>query len=311
MLKVKVAADFMRRELVTLAPQTDVCEAVSRLLRHNISGAPVVDSDGSYLGVFSEKCSINAMTRPVAAARELPIHMPVVREFMVTELIAIKPHIDVFEAIDHLLARRISGAPVIDDSRRFLGVFSEKTAMRALVAAIHDQLPGTRVDAYMNTDLNRLIHDDDSLIDIAHKFQRTPYRRLPILYGEKLGGQVSRRDVLWAEHRLIQEVASRVRHAAADEPLRALLQPCQVEGEMDTDAQTIKPETDLLSIAQIFLNTPYRRLPVLADGRLVGQVSRRDVLETAAAFLRPAPPKLGPETLYLSPLVETPPPSLQ
>jgi len=311
MLKVKVAADFMRRELVTLTPQTDVCEAVSKLLKYKISGAPVVDSEGNYLGVFSEKCSINVMTQTVEAAKELPIHMPHVREFMVTELVALRPGIDVFEAIDHILARRISGAPVIDDSRRFLGVFSEKTAMRALVAAIHDQLPGTRVDAYMNTDRSRLINDDDSLIDVAHKFQQTPYRRLPVLYGEKLGGQVSRRDVLWAEHRLSKEVISRAKHNDADEQLRALVRPREVDGELDAEARTITPETDVLSIAQLFLNTPYRRLPVLENGRLFGQVSRRDLLETAAEFLRPAPPKHGPETLYLSPLAEAPPPSLQ
>jgi predicted transcriptional regulator len=47
---------------------------------------------------------------------------------------------------------------------------------------------------------------------------------------------------------------------------------------MDRGAQTIGPDTHLLSIAQVFLLTPYRRLPVVDDGKLLGQVSRRDVL---------------------------------
>jgi CBS-domain-containing membrane protein len=51
-----------------------------------------------------------------------------------------------------------------------------------------------------------------------------------------------------------------------------------VRSFMDTEAQTICPETHLLSVAQVFLLTPFRRLPVLEDGKLVGQVSRRDVL---------------------------------
>jgi CBS domain-containing protein len=288
-----------------------VCDGVSRLLKDNISGAPVVDSDGNYLGVFSEKCCMNALTEPVEAAVDLPIHMPQVREFMTTELVKLRPDVDVFDAIDHILSRRISGAPVVDDSGRYLGIFSEKTAMRALVAAIHDQLPGTRLDAYMNVDRNRLIEDDDRLVDIAHKFQETPYRRLPVLYGEKLGGQVSRRDVLRAELRLVKEVVAKAQHSDADEKLRAAAQPNEVGKYMDTEALTASPEKDMLTIAQMFLNSPYRRLPILSDGKLVGQVSRRDLLDAAAQVLRPAPSRHGAETLYLSPLAETAPPSLQ
>ena len=88
--------------------------------------------------------------------------------------------------------------------------------MRVLIAAVYDQLPGTNVGSYMNVDRNRLISDEDSLLDVAHKFQETPYRRLPVLYGEKLGGQVSRRDVLRAEHRLATEVLERSRKPNAD-----------------------------------------------------------------------------------------------
>ncbi|MCA9018381.1 MAG: CBS domain-containing protein [Planctomycetaceae bacterium] len=48
---------------------------------------------------------------------------------------------------------------------------------------------------------------------------------------------------------------------------------------VDTEARCISEETDLLTIAQIFLSTPTRRLPVVRDGcYLVGQISRRDLL---------------------------------
>lgn len=311
MPRMKAAQDFMRRNLVTLTPETLVSDGVAWLLKENISGSPVVDSSGNFLGVFSEKCCMNALTEPVEAAVGLPIHMPRVREFMTTELVTLRPDVDVFDAIDHILARRISGAPVVDEAGRYLGIFSEKTAMRALVSAVHDQLPGTRIDAYMNVDRNRLIQDDDRLVDIAHKFQETPYRRLPVLYGEKLGGQVSRRDVLRAEHRLVQEVASRARRPDASDKLRSLAQSSEVGQYMDTEALTASPEKDMLSIAQIFLNSPYRRLPILDGGKLVGQVSRRDLLEVAASILRPVPERPGAETLYLSPLTETAPPSLR
>ena len=311
MAVVKVAEDFMRRSLVTLTPETSVCDGVSRLLKDGISGAPVVDASGNYLGVFSEKCCMKALTEPVDAAVGMPIHMPRVREFMTTELVTLDPSEDVFDAIDRLLLRRISGAPVVDQAGHYLGIFSEKTALQALVSALHDQLPGTQINAYMNVDRNRLIDDDDRLVDVAHKFQETSYRRLPVLYGKKLGGQVSRRDVLRAEHRLVKEVESRAKRPQADEKLKSLAQSPRVSTYMDTDALTSSPETDLLSIAMMFLNSPYRRLPILSDGKLVGQVSRRDLLEAAAKILRPVPNRYHAETLYLSPLAESAPPSLQ
>ena len=43
-------------------------------------------------------------------------------------------------------------------------------------------------------------------------------------------------------------------------------------------AQTIDPETDLISVAEIFLNNSFRRLPVVEKGKLVGQITRRDLL---------------------------------
>jgi CBS domain-containing protein len=54
---------------------------------------------------------------------------------------------------------------------------------------------------------------------------------------------------------------------------------------METDVHTIDEDADFLTIAQIFLQSNRRRLPVLRDGRLVGQVSRRDLLAAVLAML--------------------------
>jgi len=79
----------------------------------------------------------------------------------------------------------------------------------------------------------------------------------------------------------------------------------QIRLFMDTKPQTIKPDTQLLSIAQFFLLTPYRRLPVLESGRLLGQVSRRDVMRASLDLLKHSPIRNeGSSLLYLSALVE-------
>jgi len=310
MADVKVAEDFMRRKLVTLRSDTDTLDGVSKLLKDNISGAPVIDQDRNYLGVFSEKSCMNALTEVVDAAAECGLHLPRAREFMKCQLITLSPDEDVFDAIDRVLSKRISGAPVVGAHGIYQGIFSEKTAMRVLINAVHDQMPGTRVEFYMNLDRNRLVGEEESLIDVAHKFQQTPYRRLPVLRNERLIGQISRRDVIRAEHRLAIDVRRLTQQGECDDRLNYALAEREVGQYMDTTALTTIPNTDLLSIAQMFLNSPYRRIPIVENGKLLGQVSRRDLLAAAAEMLRPKPRRHHAETLYLSPLSDTAPPSL-
>ena len=124
------------------------------------------------------------------------------KDIMVTKLVTFSPHMDVLGAIRQLLKHRISGAPVIDDERNLLGVFSEKGSMRVLIESAEEPLPTAEVGAYMDTDMGRTISEETDLLAIAQIFLNTPYRRLPVLREGKLVGQVSRRDVLRAAHKL-------------------------------------------------------------------------------------------------------------
>ena len=47
---------------------------------------------------------------------------------------------------------------------------------------------------------------------------------------------------------------------------------------MSDKVETLPAELDLVEAARHFLNSHYRRFPVLENGRLVGQISRADVL---------------------------------
>lgn len=74
-----------------------------------------------------------------------------------------------------------------------------------------------------------------------------------------------------------------------------------VEMCMTREVFSIPEEMDLYSIADIFMRTRYRRLPVVRDGRLVGQISRRDFLASLAQSMsRESPSQPTPTPLYLS-----------
>lgn len=73
-----------------------------------------------------------------------------------------------------------------------------------------------------------------------------------------------------------------------------------VADHMARTVTTVSPDMDLFAVAEIFLRHPYRRLPVIdREGFLVGNVSRRDVLNAAQSFWgeQPAGP---PDSGYVS-----------
>ncbi len=53
---------------------------------------------------------------------------------------------------------------------------------------------------------------------------------------------------------------------------------------MSPDVQTIEPDTDIVEAAEIFLKNKFRLFPVVTGGRLVGLISRYEVLRALDEF---------------------------
>jgi CBS domain-containing protein len=126
-------------------------------------------------------------------------------DIMVTKLVTLTADMDALEAMRKLLQHRVSGAPVVDPEGNYMGVFSEKTAMRFVLDLAYEQLPSTQVGAFMDTSMQRAIGEETDLLAIAQIFLDTDFRRLAVLRGTKLVGQISRRDVLQAALKVIDD----------------------------------------------------------------------------------------------------------
>jgi len=53
---------------------------------------------------------------------------------------------------------------------------------------------------------------------------------------------------------------------------------------MSHGVKSVDPDMSLVELAEMFLKAPYRGYPVVKDNRLVGQISRRDVLKALLRF---------------------------
>ena len=53
----------------------------------------------------------------------------------------------------------------------------------------------------------------------------------------------------------------------------------KVEQYMSREVETIEADINILTAAERFLHSHFRRFPVMSNGQLVGQISRRDILK--------------------------------
>ena len=59
----------------------------------------------------------------------------------------------------------------------------------------------------------------------------------------------------------------------------------KVSDLMTRDIKTVPPDMDIFSLASLFVSHSFRRFPVVEEGKLLGQVSRQDMLRAVKKLL--------------------------
>jgi len=120
-----------------------------------------------------------------------------VRDIMRTDLLRLSPETEINAALRELLQNNISGAPVVDADGNLIGVLSQKDCLRAALDAHYHHAWGGPVSTYMSSPVETL-EPNLALVNAAHFFTNSQYRRFPVLEENRLVGQISRVDVLKA-----------------------------------------------------------------------------------------------------------------
>ncbi len=129
MLAKITVADYMAKRLITLTRDTDVIDAIKKLLDHKITSAPVVDSKGQLIGMFSEKDGIKVFLESVYNQGM----SGKVGDYMTTDTISVDANSSIVDLAENFQTSPIRSFPVFQDNE-FVGVISRVDVLKALVA---------------------------------------------------------------------------------------------------------------------------------------------------------------------------------
>jgi CBS domain-containing protein len=107
----------------------------------------------------------------------------------------LSPDTDVLAAVDFLLSKHVTGAPVVDEENRVVGMITEKDCLRLLSTGMEADVPRGRVRDFMTTAVTT-IEPTMNVYYVAGLFLRANFRRLPVVENGKLIGAITRFDIL-------------------------------------------------------------------------------------------------------------------
>ena len=121
--------------------------------------------------------------------------IPTARELMGAWYVTLRPEQDLDEAIRMLVARRASGAPVLDRDGRLIGLLTEKDCLRVLANSAYGETGGGSVVQFMSS-IKHTVDAEMDLFSIAGVFLDTNFPVLPVVEGERLIGRLDRQEML-------------------------------------------------------------------------------------------------------------------
>jgi CBS domain-containing protein len=155
--------DVMTKEVLTVQPVTSLKEVARLLVSRRVSGVPVVDGDGTVVGVVSEGDILvkeRARHGPTSVLAHLLDWYEGDRarhdacdaaDAMTAPAVTIRPSRPISEAASLMLDRCVNRLPVVDKNRRLVGIVTRADLVRAFARSDGEIERDIREDVIMRT----------------------------------------------------------------------------------------------------------------------------------------------------------------
>jgi len=128
MKRLPKVGEFMDTVVPTLSADTQVTKAVDFLLRHRVTGAPVVDSDGGIMGIITEKDLLKLVTEGIQGQ---PPTDATVAEYMSNDVVTVPPTVDIYYVAGIFLKNKFRRLPVVKDGK-IVGAITRYDLLRVI-----------------------------------------------------------------------------------------------------------------------------------------------------------------------------------
>jgi CBS-domain-containing membrane protein len=126
-----------------------------------------------------------------------------VSDYMTRDLITFTADQTIESVMQAIIKHRISGGPVVNEKNELIGVISEGDCIKQISESRYYNMPmqDKTIEKHMASDVET-IDGNMNIFDAANKFLNSKRRRFPIIENGKLVGQISQKDVLKAAMKL-------------------------------------------------------------------------------------------------------------
>lgn len=214
----QTVSQVMTPDPVTVRPETPITQAVNLMVERDVKRLPVVDANGTLLGMVSRVNVLRALAEPPVAETPRqsppPGHYVRVGDMMMTQVPTVPSNASLAEVVDLLVSHARRRVVVVDDARRVVGIITDgdlikratETERESLIQSLARRLPvggaekfhlSRRTAAEVMTSPVITVTPDTSLLEALRLLLSHRIKRLPVVDAEgRLAGLVGRGGVL-------------------------------------------------------------------------------------------------------------------